>query len=97
MLKYVYVQKYTSGWRIQSFFTKLSMISTNNRDKSFDIVTTELATKCMDKQTMKCLSRVLKCTAIFLSLEKDPFSFNFRTLPFMPLTISADTYRIVYR
>lgn len=97
MLKYVYVQKYTSGWRIQSFFTKLSMISTNNRDKSFDIVTTELATKCMDKQTMKCLSRVLKCTAIFFSLEKDPFSFNFRTLPFMSLTISADTYRIVYR
>lgn len=74
-----------------------SMISTNNGDKSFDIVTTELATKCMDKQTMKCLSRVLKCTAIFFSLEKDPFSFNFRVLPFMPLTISADTYRIVYR
>lgn len=57
------------------FFTKLSMISTNNRDKSFDIVTTELATKCMDKQTMKCLSRVLKCTAIFFSLEKNSFFF----------------------
>lgn len=31
----------------------------------------------VDKQSMKCLSRVLKCTAIFFSLEKDPFSVNF--------------------
>lgn len=30
---------YTSGCRIQLSFTKLSMISTNMRDKSFDIVT----------------------------------------------------------
>lgn len=49
----------------------------------------------VDNQTMKCLSRVLKCTAIFFSLEKDPSSFNFRTLPFMPLTMEKRICRYV--
>lgn len=78
------------------FFTKLSMISSNNRDKSFDIVTTELATKWINRP-WSVLAEFWSVHPSFFHWKKIPFSFNFRTLPFMPLTISADTYRIVYR
>lgn len=78
------------------FFTKLSMISTNNRDKSSDIVTTEPATKWINRP-WSVLAEFWSVHPSFFHWKKIPFSVNFRTLPFMPLTISADTCRIVYR
>lgn len=55
------------------FFTKLSMISTNNRDKSFDIVTTELATKW--------INRPWSVLAEFWSVQ--PSFFHWKKIPFL--------------